>query len=78
MEQARNSPFRRVSVTMVYGRGPQGGRLRGGQRDYSAVNKLIAKGLLVEFRREKEAVPNHGYTAVFLTVMAKLPEAPQS
>jgi hypothetical protein len=64
----------RVSVELVWGRGPEGGRISMGSREFDAAKKLVQAGLLEEVNRITSSTPNGGYT-IHNTIVRLQPKA---
>lgn len=73
MDRAKARPDLHVSAEMFGGRGPGGGRISGGVREYNAKLNLISKGLLAKVATSREtSCPGNGYTIHHYIIRAKL------
>lgn len=52
----------RIAVERFYGRGPEGGRVAGGDREVQAALALEQQGVLERVSYSNSAHPNRGYT----------------
>lgn len=59
---ARMQQWGRIGVEMAYGRGPQGGLVRDGVREYHAARSLVRKGLATVHSEWRSTIPRSGYS----------------
>ena len=60
--RAQNSPIKAVSVEFAYGRGPKGGKISYGLREFKAATELWDLGYLERTHQHKATLPDGGYT----------------
>ena len=60
------------SVETAWGRGSGGGKINHGNREASALRKLVEMGLVEIIAQDTSAIPNNGYTMWVRDVVYKI------
>jgi hypothetical protein len=78
LERAHKLPDLGVYAEMYGGKGPSGGRISGGVREYRAVCRLIRDGLLVLTKTDRSMLAmGNGCTVHIYSIRAKLTQPEQ-